>query len=100
MMNPVVVQKLEELDALVTAHPQAIPLEVAAEFIGIKSESLKAAIEQGKCSFAFSWQKSVSGYRSFKIPTTTFYLWFTNTRGCDYIGRDHSRPHHLIHKGE
>ena len=81
-MNPVIAQKLYELDALVRAYPESIPLERVADFLGTKSESLKTAIEQGKCSFAFSWQKSINGYRAFKIPTTTFYLWFTNTRGA------------------
>ena len=49
------------------------------------TESLKAAVEQGKCPFAYSWQKDIRGYRAFKIPTVTFYLWYTNCHGVQGV---------------
>ena len=52
--------------------------EVNPEILGVKDA---AAVEQGKCPFAYSWQKDIRGYRAFKIPTVTFYLWYTNCHG-------------------
>jgi len=76
----IIVNKINELNNLITEYPISIPLEKAAAFLNTDGESLKAAIQQGKCSFAYCWQKTIKGYRAFKIPTVTFYLWYTNGR--------------------
>lgn len=72
---------IAELTALCEKFPISLPTEKVAAFLHTDAESLKAAVEQGKCPFAYSWQKDVRGYRAFKIPTVTFYLWYTNCHG-------------------
>ena len=64
-----------DLRSLCAAHPFYIPVDVAAEFLHIKPANLRAAIDQGRCPFGFSW---TMGERSgYKIPTVTFASWLT-----------------------
>ena len=72
---------IAELTALCEKFPISLPTEKVAAFLHTDAESLKAPVEQGKCPFAYSWQKDIRGYRAFKIPTVTFYLWYTNCHG-------------------
>lgn len=75
----VIRDKLHELDDLVQANPQKIPLGAAAKFLGVNAEGLKAALMRGNAPFGFAYQKSDGGYRVIVIPTVTFYLWYTHT---------------------
>lgn len=72
-----IVEKLKELDELVEKYPQYIPINECADFLGAKKDGLRAAIENGKCPFGISWQCMGSVNRGFKIPTVTFYMWYT-----------------------
>lgn len=74
----VISTRLEELNELVKANPYDITVNDAAAFLHMDGESLRACIENGRCPFALGWKKSARGYRAFKIPTVTFYLWFLN----------------------
>lgn len=76
----VIADKLDALSQLVSQYPDYIPIEQASIFLNTDAESLRTAIEQGKCPFGYSWKKEKRGYRAFKIPTTTFYLWYTGRR--------------------
>lgn len=76
-----ITDKLAALDKLIDENPLTIPVEKAADFLEMNGESLRTAMEQGRCPFAIAWQKNLRGYRAFKIPTVTFYLWYTNCRG-------------------
>ena len=69
--------RLEELNELCDRYPESIPTHAAAGFLRIHPENLKACIETGNCPFAFYWKKNIDGYRAFKIPTVTFYIWYT-----------------------
>lgn len=71
--------KLNSLSELITKYPDYIPVDKAASIIGTDIDSLRTAIDQGKCPFGYAWKKD-GGYRAFKIPTTTFYLWYTAGR--------------------
>ena len=63
------------LAELISAYPIYLPIPIAAEFLHMKPEALRASIEQGRCPFGFSWKLGDrSGY---KIPTVTFVAWFT-----------------------
>ena len=79
----VIADKLCALSQLVSQHPDYIPVEQAASFLNTDAESLRTAIEQGHCSFGYSWKNDKRGYRAFKIPTTTFYLWYTGKHFLD-----------------
>lgn len=72
-----VVDKLDELNVLIEKYPAYIPLTSAAAFLGMHSDGLRASIEHGGCPFGIAWQKDIHGNRAFKIPTPTFYLWYT-----------------------
>lgn len=71
-------KKLAELDALVSKHPEKIPLSEAAKFLDMNEEGLKAALMRGNAPFGFAYQKTDGAYRVAIIPTVTFYLWYTN----------------------
>lgn len=74
-------QQLEELENLVKQYPRKIPLGVAADFLDMNEEGLKAALMRGNAPFGFAYQKTDGAYRVMVIPTVTFYLWYTNTTG-------------------
>ena len=62
-------------------HNRKIPLGVAADFLDMNEEGLKAALMRGNAPFGFAYQKTDGAYRVMVIPTVTFYLWYTNTTG-------------------
>lgn len=64
-----------ELNALITAHPIYIPVPAAAAFLHVKSDALRASIDQGRCPFGFSWK--LGDRTGYKIPTLTFAVWLT-----------------------
>lgn len=74
-------QQLEKLENLVKQYPRKIPLGVAADFLDMNEEGLKAALMRGNAPFGFAYQKTDGAYRVMVIPTVTFYLWYTNTTG-------------------
>ena len=83
-----IICKLQELNDLVEAHQDYIPLTVASKFLGVNAEGLRTSIEHGHCPFGICWQKTIrdkrgihQGTRAFKIPTVTFYLWYTQGAG-------------------
>ena len=71
-------QQLEKLENLVKQYPRKIPLGVAADFLDMNEEGLKAALMRGNAPFGFAYQKTDGAYRVMVIPTVTFYLWYTN----------------------
>lgn len=65
----------EQLNQLIQTYPVYIPVPVAAAFLHMGADALRASMEQGRCPFGFSWKLGDrSGY---KIPTITFYAWVT-----------------------
>lgn len=77
--------RVHELNLLVQRHPQSIPLMECAEFLGMDPESLKRCIELQRCPFALGWTSKEGSYRSCKIPTVTFWLWFTNNQSVGVL---------------
>lgn len=73
--------KVHELRDLCKQHPVYIPLPKVAAFLETDAESLRCSIEQGKCPFGLSWHKDSKGNRAFKIPSATFFLWYTQGYG-------------------
>lgn len=71
-----ILDKMDELNAIVEKYPISIPLPVVADFLGVKDEGLRAGIYNGTCPFGIAWK--LGNNRAFKIPTTKFYLWMTN----------------------
>lgn len=72
-MNDIFQQRFAELEALVLKNPFFIPIQVAADFLHMGADNLRASIEQGMCPFGFSWK---SGNRTaYKIPSLTFASW-------------------------
>jgi hypothetical protein len=74
--------KLIELNQLIEQNPQFIPLTECAAFLGAKSDGLRTSIERGQCPFGISWQCVGAANRAFKIPTVTFYMWYTQGVAC------------------
>ena len=72
-------RQLEQLEELIKEYPTKIPLKVAAKFLEMNEEGLKAALTRGNVPFGFAYQKQDEGYRVIIIPTVTFYLWYTNS---------------------
>jgi hypothetical protein len=81
-MSDTIKKRLLELEALADEHPLQIPLAVAAKFLGVNPEGLKAALMRGNAPFGFGYQLTDGAYRVMVIPTVPFYLWYTNTRGA------------------
>ena len=69
--------RADDVNKLVEAHPRFLPLPEVAQLLGVNAEGLRRSIETGQCPFGVSWQKRIDGNRAFKIPTLTFYLWYT-----------------------
>lgn len=83
-------QRLCLLSEIVKEHPVKIPLRVASEFLGMNEEALKSALMRGNAPFGFAYQLKDGGYRVPIIPTTLFYLWFTNTTGREIMAAENS----------
>lgn len=72
-----VLEKLDELNEIVKDHPVYIPPQVAAKFLGMNPATLIASIQARQCPFAFGYQKTLHSNATNKIPSATFYLWYT-----------------------
>lgn len=83
-------ERLGLLSQIVKEHPVKIPLRVAAEFLGMNEEALKSALMRGNAPFGFAYQLKDGGYRVPIIPTTLFYLWFTNTTGREIMAAENA----------
>lgn len=70
-------ERLPALNALVEKYPRDIPLKECASFLGLGHDSLRRSIETGNCPFALGWKQEGRANRAFLIPTTPFYLWYT-----------------------
>lgn len=73
-----VTDKLTELVALCEKEPVYLKTASTAQFLGMDPAGLRCSIERGQCPFGIAWQKDARGNKAFKIPTATFYLWYTN----------------------
>ncbi len=92
----IIKERLAELERIVRENPLKIPLRVAADFLGVNEEGLKAALMRGNAPFGFAYQKADGGYRVPIIPTTTFYLWYTNATGQEVMGADLAYQEHPV----
>ncbi len=79
-----IIDSLAELDKLVEENPKYIPLTRLARFLGVTDDGLRAVIENGRCPFGIGWQRMGAANRGFKIPTVTFYMWYTQGAGIKY----------------
>lgn len=82
-------EMLARLSEIVKEHPVKIPLRVAADFLEMNEEALKSALMRGNAPFGFAYQLKDGGYRVPIIPTTLFYLWYTNTTGREIMAAEH-----------
>ena len=73
----VIKRKLKDLNELVEQNPSYIGVTDAARFLGMNAQGLRKNIEMGHCPFGLAWQKNGSGNKAYKIPTVTFYFWYT-----------------------
>ncbi len=78
MTPQVILDKLEQLNEIVSKYPDAIPLSVAAGFLGMDGRSLRSYLQSNPFAFGMSWLKSGAENRAFKIPSVKFYLWYRN----------------------
>jgi len=74
--------RLEELKALCEAHPIYIPVREAAKYIGVAEDCLRAAMDQNRCPFGFSWRLGERG--GYKIPTIAFASWMAKGMPLDF----------------
>ena len=65
-----------KLQEMLRRYPVYHPLSVVAKFLNMKPEGLRACIKQGRCPFGLGYE--VDDKSAFKIPTETFYLWYTH----------------------
>ena len=65
-----------KLQEMLRRYPVYLPLSVVAKFLNMKQEGLRACIKQGRCPFGLGYE--VDDKSAFKIPTETFYLWYTH----------------------
>lgn len=70
--------RIDELKKLCQEYPVCIPVRVAAKFIGVAEDCLRAAMDQNRCPFGFSWRLGDRG--GYKISTLAFASW--HTKGC------------------
>ena len=65
-----------KLQEMLRRYPVYLPLSVVAKFLNMKPEGLRACIKQGRCPFGLGYE--VDDKSAFKIPTETFFLWYTH----------------------
>lgn len=66
---------IHELDLLIEKHPLYVPVVAAANFLHMNPAALRAAIDQNRCPFGFSWK--IGDRAGYKIPTIAFVSWLT-----------------------
>ena len=71
-------ERYNDLLALITKYPNAIPLVECAKFLHMDPESLRCVIEQQKCGFGLCWRNPKGVNKAYLIPTIQFYFWITN----------------------
>ncbi len=71
-----VLEQIDQLNQLVKKYPKKMPLQVAAEFMGLSEHDFRALAETQRCAFAQSWTKPGSNYRQTYIGTLPMYLWY------------------------
>lgn len=74
--------RLEELKALCEAHPIYIPVREAAKYLGVAEDCLRAAMDQNRCPFGFSWRLGERG--GYKIPAIAFATWLAKGIPLDF----------------
>ena len=70
------VKRRLELREILKKYPVYIPFSVVAKVLNMKPEWLRACIKQGRCPFGLGYE--VDDKSAFKIPTETFFLWYTH----------------------
>lgn len=83
-MPAVLENQFEKLNELVSEYPEFIPVPVLAKFLHANAEGLRYSMENGQCPFGLAWQKSIRGNKAFKVPSLTFYLWYTQCAGVRF----------------
>lgn len=66
---------MEKLTKIIQEHPVYVPVMVAAEFVGVTPQCLRASIDQNRCPFGFSWR--LGDRTGYKIPTIAFVSWLS-----------------------
>lgn len=74
----VIKKKMNELNELIEKNPDYISVVELAKFLKMKPDGLRNCIDNGKCPFGIGWKINARGNRAYKIPTATFYLWYTH----------------------
>lgn len=95
-----ILEKHKALERLVNTYPDYIPIADLAKFLNTNPEGLKAWIESGRCPFAFAWNREIPtintrgkavgmhlGRTAYKVPTYTFYMWYTNNAIFYYLNK-------------
>ncbi len=72
-----ILAKMEQLNQLIEAYPNYLPLPKCASFLGVDDNGLRRAIETNQCPFGLAWKRPDAANRAFKIPTLTFVAWYT-----------------------
>lgn len=73
-----IVDRYQELVALVEANPIHISVMDAANFLHMDKECLRASIDQGRCPFAIGTRKHINAKLTSYIETLPFFAWMTN----------------------
>ena len=68
----------EKIEKLISMYPSTVPVNAAAEFLGVDAESVRSSIEDGR--FGFSWKKSGKLNRAFCIPTPHLVRWYLHIK--------------------
>jgi hypothetical protein len=76
-----IIRNIQTLNSMVTENPQYLSIVDVAKFLGVKPDGLRNSIDRGQCPFGFGWKINKNGNRGYKIPTVTFYLWYTQAVG-------------------
>lgn len=70
---------VKKVEKLIEDHPtQLTPAEVA-EFLGVSTASVRAAVQSG--AFGLSWRLEGKLNRGYHIPTAQFLRWYLNKAG-------------------
>lgn len=64
----------DELEDIIAKYPNQIPVPVAADFLHMDKENLRAVLESGKLGLA--WRKNGKLNHGYCIPTGKFVRWY------------------------
>lgn len=74
---------LDKVDDLLEKYPERLSVEAASEFLHMKNENVRAAIECG--AFGIAWRKTGKANKAYCVPTAQFVRWYLGVKVLEQV---------------